>query len=369
MNQAKKQFMFDLQLFNDGEPAPAAEAAPQDMPPTDPPAEPQNTPLAATPEDSPIDYSELSKSKQPDDQLAFLKKNGFLGQQKPEPPTKPEETPEPPASDDPTDQPPVVDPEFEIKVDGEVKKVKQSELVELAQKGADYTRKTQELADQRRQLDILLEQQRVGTAAQPPANQQVKPGQQAEQEYRAVVAQTEKNLGLEPGGFNQFDPVHQFELNKVTLEHNSQQLSRQQMGTRVETFVQQMQQDPVSQQVDANFDTYLYKMGAEGSEGAAKANAIMASKQRFFAGNATMADLDVLEAHWNYVKAALSAPAAPPKATPVPQVKPQVEPPKTETPGSGAAPTKEKINYKNLGHMKQGDQLAALRKAGYFKRG
>jgi len=53
MNQAKEQFMFDLQLFNDGEPAPAAEAAPQDMPPTDPPAEPQNTPPAATPEDSP----------------------------------------------------------------------------------------------------------------------------------------------------------------------------------------------------------------------------------------------------------------------------------------------------------------------------
>lgn len=368
MNQAKEQFIFDLQLFNDGEPAPAAEPAPQETPAAEPPAAPQNTPPAATPADSPIDYSELSKSK-PDDQLAFLKKNGFLGQQKQEPPTKPEEIPEPPANDNPVEQPPVVDPEFEIKVNGEVKKVKQSELVELAQKGADYTRKTQELADQRRQLDILLEQQRTGTAAQPPANQQVKPSQQAEQEYRAVVAQTEKNLGLDPGGFNQFDPVHQFELNKVTLEHNSQQLSRQQMGNRVETFVQQMKQDPLAQQVDKNYDSYLFKMGAEGTEGAVKANAIMASKQRFFAGNASTADLDILEAHWNYVKAALSASAAPPKPIPVPQTKPQVEPPRTETPGNGVAPTKEKINYKNLGHLKQSDQLAALRKAGFLKRG
>jgi len=50
-------------------------------------------------------------------------------------------------------------------------------------------------------------------------------------------------------------------------------------------------------------------------------------------------------------------------------VKSQVDPPKTEAPGNGLAPTKEKINYKNLGHMKQDDQLAALRKAGYLKRG
>ncbi|MGL6016662.1 MAG: hypothetical protein ACRCZU_11405 [Selenomonadaceae bacterium] len=76
----------------------------------------------------------------------------------------------------------------------------------------------------------------------------------------------------------------------------------------------------------------------------------------------------MLESHWNYVKTALSAPSTP-KPTPVPQVKPQVEPPVTEAPGTGIAPTKERVNYKNLGQLKQSDQLAALRRAGYFKRG
>lgn len=367
MNQAEKQFMFNLQLFNDGEAAPAADPTPQEAP-AEPPTEPQNAP-ATTPEDSPIDYSELSKSKQPDDQLAFLKKNGFIGSEKKPDTPEPKKTEEPPTGSQANEQPPVVDPEFEIKVNGEVKKVKQSELVELAQKGADYTRKTQELADQRRQLELLLQQQ--AGAAQKPM-EQATPAVKAEQEYRNIVAQTEKNLGLEPGGFNQFDAVHQFELQRVTMQHNSEQAAKQQVEHRLNSFVQTANQDPLTPQVDANFDAYIYKMGAEGGDGAAKASAIMSAKTRFLSGAASMADLDLLESHWNYVKAAIAAPAtppAPPKPTPVPAAKPQVEPPKTETPGNSVTPPRERINYEKLGHLKQSDQLNALRKAGYLKRG
>ncbi len=367
MNQAKEQFMFDLQLFNEGDPAPA-EPAPQETP-ADPPAEPQNTP-AATPEDSPVDYSELGKAKHPDQQLAFLKKNGFIDTEKQPEGAEPPKTEESPADGQAKEQPPVVDPEVEIKVNGEVKKVKQSELVELAQKGADYTRKTQELADQRRQLDLLLQQQ-AGTVQKPPA-EQTKPADRAAQEYKAIVAQTEKNLGLEPGGFNQFDAVHQFELQRVTVQHNSEQVARQQVEHRLNSFVQTANQDPLTPQVDANFDAYIYKMGAEGGDGAAKANAVMSAKTRFLSGTASMADLDLLESHWNYVKAAIATPVTPPaspKPTPVPAAKPQVEPPKTEAPGNGVAPTKERINYEKLGSLKQSDQLAVLRKAGFFKRG
>ena len=367
MNQAKEQFIFDLQLFND-EAAPAAEATPQETPTTETSAEPQSAP-ATTVKNSPVDYAELGKAKHPEDQLAFLKEHGFIGTDDPKPPKPEPQTSEPAVTNgQATEQPQVADePLIEIKVNGEIKKVKQSELVEMAQKGADYTRKTQELADQRRQLDISLQKQQSG--AVPPQPAAAKPADKAAQEYKAAIAETERNLGLEPGGFNQFDAVHAFELQKVTLEHNNQQIARQQVGARVQTFVQQAQQDPMSQQVDENFDTYLYKMGAEGADGAKKANAVMEAKQRFFGGSATAKDLDLLESHWNYVKTALSTPAAPTKPVPVPQVKPTVEPPRTESPGNGIAPTKEKIDYKSLGHLKQSDQLATLRKAGLLKRG
>jgi hypothetical protein len=382
MNQVKEPFSFDLQMFADEGGAPATEPEPTSTTTTEThpqsteqPAEtpPQSKPTE-TEQDSPIDYSDLGKAKNPTDQLAFLKEHGFIGKEEtPVTPPEAENTTveEPPAKDgQATEQPTVTDePMIEIKVNGEIKKVKQSEAVELAQKGLDYARKTQELADQRRQLDILLQEQITQQAKQQTAQPQ-KPGQQAEAEYRTVVAQTEKQLGLQPGEFNQFDPVHAFELQKVTLQHNSAQLVKQQVGQRLQTFVQAAKSDPVAQQVDANFDTYLFKMGAEGADSAKKAAAILSAKQKFFAGHATMQDLDVLEAHWNYVKTALTAAIIPaPKAKPVVQPKETVIPPKTEAPGSSVEPPRTRLDYKKVGHMKQSDQLATLRKAGILKRG
>lgn len=42
---------------------------------------------------------------------------------------------------------------FKIKVDGQETEVTQEKLIEMAQKGADYTKKTQELADEKKALD------------------------------------------------------------------------------------------------------------------------------------------------------------------------------------------------------------------------
>ena len=90
MNQATEQFMFDLQLFNDGEPAPATEPALPETPPAETPAESQATPPAAPAEP---DYSELGKSKNPQDQLAFLRQHGFIEKSDAQPPTAPVEPP------------------------------------------------------------------------------------------------------------------------------------------------------------------------------------------------------------------------------------------------------------------------------------
>ena len=346
MNQAKNsQFKFDIQLFAEGEapaPEPTAEPAAQ-------PSEP-----AATETDS-IDYSEFGKGNATD-QLDLLKKHGFLGgEQEEEPQQQPAETEteEPAEESQPEAEP--TEQEVEIKVNGEVKKVKLSEAINLAQMGFDYTQKTQAVAERQRQLDAILAQQQ-----QPQQPDRVK---QTEQEYQAVAALVEQQLGLKPGEYNAYDPVHNFAFQQAAMTQNTQRLAMEAVGNRVNTFMQAAQSDPMAQQVDANFDNYIFKLGSEGAEGAQKAQALLMAKQRLFAGNASMQDLDALEAHWNTVKTAVSAPKQKPA-----QTKPKVEPPVTEKPGSSVEPPKTRMDYKKLGRMKQSDQLEALKIAGFFKR-
>jgi hypothetical protein len=370
MNQAETQFTLnklDLQLFAEGDAPTAAETA------AEPSAEP-SAPTATHEDSQEIDYSELGKGNSTD-QLDFLKKHGFIGREESQDPptrpggqqqstpdqTNPEETlnggqpkPEPPQTND--------EPEVELKVNGQVKKVKMSEAVNLAQMGFDYTQKTQALAEQQRQLNAIMAAQ---AQIQP---QQPNPQQQVQQEYQAAVAQAERELGLQPGEFNMYDPAHQFVFNRVTMQYNNQQLARQAVQTRLNTFIQRAQQDPLSQQVDAQFDNFIFKMGAEGAEGAQKAQALLIAKQRFVSGNASMQDLDLLEGHWNTVKTVLSTPATPAKPKPVPQQKPNVQPLVTEKPGSSVQPPKARMDYKKLGGMKQSDQLETLKQAGFFKR-
>ena len=344
MNQAETQFKFDIQLFAEGD-APAPEPA------AEPAAQP-STP-AATETDS-IDYSEFGKGNATD-QLDLLKRHGFLGGEQEEELQQPAETEtEEPAEDGQPETEPV-EQEVEIKVNGEVKKVKLSEAINLAQMGFDYTQKTQAVAERQRQLDAILAQQQ-----QPQQPDRVK---QTEQEYQAVAALVERQLGLNPGEYNAYDPVHNFAFQQAAMTQNTQKLAREAVSNRVNTFMQAAQADPLAQQVDAQFDNYIFKLGSEGAEGAQKAQALLMAKQRLFSGSATMQDLDALEAHWNTVKAAISAP----KQKPVAQ-KQKVEPPATEKPGSSVEPPKVRMDYKKLGRMKQSDQLQALKSAGYFKR-
>lgn len=366
MNQAEKQFIYNEQLFAEGD-APTAEPTTQEPTTVEPSTQEPNTP-AVTEQDSEIDYKAFGNAST-DEQLTLLKKHGFYGNKEPEEPPVTEQTQTEgnatneegqPSQEPPTTEP---EPEVELKVNGEVKKVKQSELVKYAQMGFDYTQKTQLLAEQQRQLNAIMAQQARNSQQQTPD-----PLKQTQQEYQAVVAQAERELGLQPGQFNSYDPTHQFALNRVTMQYNSQKLAQQAVVSKINAFMQQAAQDPKTAEIDANYDAYIYKLGTEGPEGAQKANSLLIAKQRLFNRTATMDDLGLLESHWNAVKAALTAPTTP-KAKPVPQAKAKGDPPKTETPGSSVTPPKARMNYKKLGQLPAKDQLKALREAGYLKRG
>ena len=309
-------------------------------------------------EDNALDYSKLGKMSQ-EEQLAALKKAGLYGDgdkpaDKPQDPPQQQDTPE--QKDDAgqgTDQPADTnEPEYEVVVDGQKVKVKQSELLSGYQRQADYTRKTQELAEQRRQVDAMMAALKVHQQTQAP--EEDKPAVHGE--YEQAVATAEKTLGIKPGEFNQFDPAHNFALQKVIAQQNAQQETVKEMEQEVAKFAAQAAQDPLTPQIDANFNKYIFEVGQEKPE---KAMALVQAQQRLYAHTLTKADTTLLKEHWEYVKGKLTQPhaAAQPPA-------PKPEPPKTETPGQAQAQHRAPLDVKKIGHMSIDQQLAALRRAG-----
>lgn len=316
-------------------------------------------------EDSKPDFQALGNMSA-GDQLAYLRQQGYLDHdaddKKPDSEQKGEQagqTKEAPAEDD---------PEYEITVDGKPLKVKLSELKQGYQRQADYTRKTQALAEERRQVDAMMAALKVsGAKAEAPKEDKPKPS--VSEDYRAAVAQAEKDLGIQPGEFNQFDPEHNFALQRVIVRNSQQQASQQAIQSavieEVRDFVAKAQADPMTPEIDNNYDVYLFKLGQSSPEGAQKAMAIAQAKQRFINNQATTADTKILREHWDYVRSELMKAKAPASATPTTPT-PKPEPPKTETPGQAAGKTREPFNARKLRGLDTKSQIAALRRAGFM---
>lgn len=321
---------------------------------------------AAAHEDSEPDFQSLGEMSA-GDQLAYLRQHGYLDhdadEQKPDSEQKGEQAgqaKEVPAEDD---------PEYEITVDGKPVKVKLSELKNGYQRQADYTRKTQALADERRQVDAMMAALKVKQGTQEPEADKANPEQGVSSDYKAAVAQAEKDLGIAPGEFNQFDPEHNFALQRVIVRNSQQQASQQANQSavieEVRSFVAEAQKDPMTSEIDNNYDVYLFKLGQSSPEGAQKAMAIAQAKQRFYNNQATTADTKILREHWDYVRSELMKAKAPAQGTPTTPA-PKPEPPKTETPGQAAGKTREPFNARKLRGLDTKQQIAALRRAGFM---
>ena len=320
---------------------------------------------AATPnEDSnKVDLKEIGKIESEDDKFAALIEAGYLADKKPEPTPEPE----PEAKEEeakPAEQPQT----YKLKISGEEKEVSYDELIKLAQMGGDYTRKTQELAAERKRYDELLSKV-AGQKAQQPTPEEVNKNKKSEMEaqYKAAVAEAEKMLGIEHGDFNEFDSTHSFALQQVMLSRNTQQLAENQLKNEIAEWSQAQASDPMSQEIDNNFDHFIYQMGAQSAEGQQKALVILAAKARFMAGNPSRQDCDILKGHWEYVRSALNAKKAA-EAAPAPEIK-KPEPPSTEAPGTGnSTPKTTRFSKQKLRDMASSpdDQLAMLRKQGFI---
>ena len=348
--QAEKPVEQETEATNE---APAAESKPQEQ--------------ESAPE--PPDYSKLGSMNQ-SDQLSFLKRHGFVETNVEPKEEKPAETKDDKPQEAQGEERQAPEQTYEIKVNGETRKVTMKELTDLAQMGADYTKKTQALAESRRQVDAMMAALQVQKASQPQQTQpqpQESPVDRVKSDYEQAVRETEQRLRLKPGEFNQFDPMHQFALHRVMSEHEAQQARyaarMSDVQTEIQDFLAEANKDPDTQAINDNFNRYLFAMGASSAEGAEKAQRIANAENALFSKTATREDCKVLREHWRYVKeqlakekAAQQAPAAP-----------KPEPPKTETPGNGRqAQTRATFDVRKLGSMSTQQQLRALKQFGIF---
>lgn len=325
MNQVERQFAFDLQIFADDAPEAASEVTET--------ATPEPEPAQAEPQAAPEPEKHISEMTD-DEQTEYIKRH-FLDDEPKEPPKQePKEEPAQAPQQAAEPQAPAQEPTFEITVQGEKKQVTQSELIKLAQMGEDYTRKTQALADQRRQFEAQMQQFQQ---RQQPQQPQVNPTERMNAQYREAVGAACRSMGIKPEEFNQFDPVHAFALQNVIVQANMQvgrQVSeRQAVEDEVREFMGQIQNDPMTQDINEHFTEFILRRGLESKQGAEVAGNVAMAYQRFNDGTATRQDCKVLKEHWAYVKDQLTKAKNPP-VSPAPP-KPQVQPPKTEAPGVG----------------------------------
>lgn len=321
MNQAEKQFRFDLQVFAEDVPESAPEAAPAEE-------TVQSAPEATPPEDSPQEPQKHISEMTDDEQTEYIKKHFLNEGGRPRKEDKPQE-PQGQGEAVQPQQEPQAEPTFEIVHNGEKKQVTQSELINLAQQGFDYTQKTQALAQQRREL----EQKEAQFQQQRQPQQQVNPAQRAEENYKMAVNAACGRLGIALDDFNQFDPVHAFALQQVVVEANmrmGQQMNeRRAVEQEVTSFAQEIKADPMGKEISDHYEEQLLRRLLDPKQGAEAQKAVMAYS-RFVNNQATMQDCKVLKEHWAYVKKELTkakTPPAPPK--------PVAQPPRTEAPGVG----------------------------------
>lgn len=131
------------------------------------------------------------------------------------------------------------EPEFTIKVDGKDLTLKQSELIELAQKGTDYTKKTMALGDERRAFESEREEVRT-------IKQEVKQRhEQVVRDLEVVQAFMEQQLGDPPDVSLAAHDVSQYILAKELYE--GQRAKLHQVAQALHQMRQQQEAEQASQ--------------------------------------------------------------------------------------------------------------------------
>jgi hypothetical protein len=109
----------------------------------------------------------------------------------------------------------------------------------------------------------------------------------------------------------------------------------------------------------SNLDVAIGQMYANPSMTEA-AKYLSGAKDRFFAGQASLEDIQALEGLYNHVRSCIINQSAKPAPAPT------KEPPATEAPGTGNSAPKPRMDKRKLRSLHGDDQFAYLKKLGVF---
>lgn len=164
-----------------------------------------------------------------------------------------------PAPQDSTQQETPQEELYTVKVQGQEMQVPLNELLNGYMRNADYTRKSQALAEERRALAANQYQPQVQQA--PPQQEQAKPAEPefSQKEYYEQLAnyakgQVEETLGEE---YDDFNPIHQAALADAVAtvkaqvyEHQQALKQQEQINARFNQMMSRHAQDPNFAQID-----------------------------------------------------------------------------------------------------------------------
>ena len=252
---------------------------------------------------------------------------------------------------------------FTVKVDGVDRQVTLEELQRGYMMQADYTKKTQALADERRALEQRYNQQQNPNQGQPvqqqkPAQPQVDPKAYYKSLSDYAINQVQRNLGED---FDEYNPVHQAALADEISTIKAQMYERNVKQQQLQQVYNKYAQDPNIKEID----TYAAQRLNQLPYGAAVKiqKALRENDARVI--DAYMAAVrDEFYRNRGYIPAnerqvLQNQPMATP-AKPVPNVKPPFAEP-TGASKEPQKPTQRTLDYTKLGKMNldQQAQLAA----------
>jgi hypothetical protein len=215
----------------------------------------------------------------------------------------PEDTGDELTPEDIEDEPPPKDDaaEFEIVVAGQTQRVSRQEIIELAQKGRDYTQKTMALADKYRQAETTFQQVQEMVQLAPLVAQDlatVKAFESQLQQFDKAIEQAGGWVQLATSDPLEY-PKYQAQYNQLrngyqtamgALQHKHGELQQRQQAVSQETLQREHQKlttlipewsDPQKYQAGAQeLSQYLIKQGADPQAVASLTDAIAVSVAR-----------------------------------------------------------------------------------------
>lgn len=162
---------------------------------------------------------------------------------------------EPPVQEEKPEEQPEAQPEpqkYTVKIDGVEQEVTLDELMKGYMKGSDYTRKTQALAEERRQLQSMYGQRNPNMGqpqqpVQPPEPPKPSPKDYYKNLSEYAVKEVSKELGEE---YDEYNPIHQAALADVISTVKARMYERNVGQQQIQSVYDKYAQDPNFADID-----------------------------------------------------------------------------------------------------------------------